>query len=460
MTNNHPQQPQEQISSNSTTKVEPPSIFESVIKGVGEFAVTATLAAQSGKNVVETAFGIGSAISHTVAQTGKAVVETTTNVSSAISQTTSETGKNVVATATGVGEVVSNSVTQTGKIMLDTATGMSTVAAQQMLGAIEQATQNAGQTISFLTDNWFLKRLTGILRLDWLMGAADRVDLEKAQATVRKLQQEHPQETPSQIAHRLMVEKAMYGGGVGLVTSLVPGQAMAFLAVDLATTTMLQAEMVYQIAAAYGLDLKDPARKGEVLGIFGLALGGSRALKAGVTLLRNLPLAGMVIGASSNAVILYTLGYAACRFYEARGNAATTETALVDVKEGSEQYLEKAIAQQAVMDQILVHTILASHPEKSWEKILPELQKLNFSPASLEAIAANINSPQPIDSLLNQLSRDYAMPLLAQCYRIAQSEGITTPAEQEIIDKIAAKFDINLNQIKQIVEGDRPLTNL
>ena len=344
--------------------------------------------------------------------------------------------------------------------MLDTATGMSTVAAQQMLGAIEQATQNAGQTISFLSDNWFLKRLTGILRLDWLMGAADRIDLDKAQATVRKLQQEHPQETPSQIAHRLMVEKAMYGGGVGLVTSLVPGQAMAFLAVDLATTTMLQAEMVYQIAAAYGLDLKDPARKGEVLGIFGLALGGSRALKAGVTLLRNLPLAGMVIGASSNAVMLYTLGYAACRFYEAKGNAATTETALVDVKEGSEHYLEKAIAQQAVMDQILVHTILASHPEKSWEEILPELQKLNFSPASLEAIAANIKSPQPIDSLLNQLSLDYAMPLLAQCYRIAQSEGITTPAEQEILDKIAAKFDINLNQIEQIVESDRPLTNI
>ena len=108
------------------------------------------------------------------------------------------------------------------------------------------------------------------------------------------------------------------------------------------------------------------------------------------------------------------------------------------------------------MDQILVHTILASHPEKSWAEIMPELQKLNFSPESLEAIAANIKSPQPIDSLLNQLSRDYAMPLLAQCQRIAQSEGVTTPAEQEILAKIALKFDIDLNQIKQIVECDRP----
>jgi uncharacterized protein (DUF697 family) len=54
--------------------------------------------------------------------------------------------------------------------------------------------------------------------------------------------------------------------------------------------------------------------KGEVLTIFGLALGGNRAIKAGLELLQNTPVAGAVIGASSNAVMLYTVGYAACRF--------------------------------------------------------------------------------------------------------------------------------------------------
>ncbi|HEY9875290.1 MAG TPA: hypothetical protein V6D12_17800 [Candidatus Obscuribacterales bacterium] len=352
-----------------------------------------------------------------------------------------------------IGTAVGSRGSQSGKAIATRTLGVGKAAGKQTQRLIEQATQRAGNSVSFISDNWLLRKVSGVLRLDWVVGATNRVDLQKAQADVKKLQQEHPGETPSQISHRLMVEKSMYAGGVGLVSSLVPGQALALLAVDFAATSALQAEMVYQIAAAYGLDLQDPARKGEVLGIFGLALGGSRAVKAGLGLLRNVPFAGAAIGASSNAVMLYSLGYAACRFYEAKLNASTSEATLTDIKEGSEEYLEKAIAQQAVMDRVLVHLILASYPQKSWEQILPDLQTLNLSPASLEAIAANIQSPQPMDTLLNQLNRDYAVPLLAQCYRIAQLDGMTTPEEASAIEQIATKFDIDLNAIKQAVDA-------
>jgi uncharacterized protein (DUF697 family) len=353
-----------------------------------------------------------------------------------------------------IGSAVGSRGSQSGKAIATRTLGVGKAAGKQTQRLIEQATQRAGKSVSFISDNWLLRKVSGVLKLDWLVGATNRVDLQKAQADVKKLQQQHPEETPSQISHRLMVEKSIYAGGVGLVSSLVPGEALALLAVDFAATSALQAEMVYQIAAAYGLDLQDPARKGEVLGIFGLALGGSRAVKAGLGLLRNVPFAGAAIGASSNAVMLYSLGYAACRFYEAKLKASTSEATLTDIKEGSEEYLEKAIAQQAVMDRILVHLILASYPQKSWEQILPDLQTLNLSPASLEAIAANIQSPQPMDTLLNQLNRDYAVPLLAQCYRIAQLDGMTTLEETSAIEKIATKFDIDLNAIKQAVDAD------
>ncbi len=93
----------------------------------------------------------------------------------------------------------------------------------------------------------------------------------------------------------------------------------------------------------------------------------------------------------------------------------------------------------------LVHMILASHPEKTWEEILPELKTVNLSPASLNAIAQNIKSPQPLDILLNQLNRDFAVPLLAQCRKIAQLDNQTTPIEQEIITAIASKFNLQEN---------------
>lgn len=351
-------------------------------------------------------------------------------------------------------EAITHTAAQTGIAVVETAAGVGEAAAKQTHQLIEQATLGAGQAVTRVSDNWLVRRVTRVLNLDWLLGATDRVDLEKATKAVRKLQQEHPNESPSQIAHRIMVDKSIYAGGVGFVTSLLPGEAIALLAVDFATTTVIQAEMVYQIAAAYGLDLKDSARKGEVLAIFGLAFGGSRAIKAGLVLLRTVPVAGAMIGASANATMLYSLGYAACRFYEAKLNASTSEAKLAAVKEASENYLEVAIAQEAIMDQILAHMILASHPEKSWEAILPDLQALNLSPTSKDAIASNIKSPQPLDTLLEQLNRDFALPLLAQCYRIAQIDGVTTSAEAKVMEAIATKFDIDLTSIAAAVQSE------
>lgn len=323
---------------------------------------------------------------------------------------------------------------------------------------LSQATQGAGKTIDSIGDNWFVRRLTRFLNLDWLFGATSNVDVTKAENAVKQLQQKYPNESPSQIAHRIMVEKATQAGGIGLASSILPGVALALLAVDLAATTRLQAEMVYQIAAAYGLDLKDPARRGEILGIFGLGLGGGRILRAaGLGILRNVPFAGATIGASSNAAMLYSLGYAACRFYEAKVKSTEPVDAktLDNLQQQSQEYLKNAIAQQVVMDQILVHAILASHPEKSWEDVLPQLQALNLSPSSLKAIARNIKSPQPLEDLLAILNRDFAIPLLAQCYRIAEADGVQTPAENEVIQAIATKFNIDINAICTAVDSSK-----
>lgn len=329
-------------------------------------------------------------------------------------------------------------------------------AVQQVHDWLSPATTKAGEAIDRVGNNWFVRRFTRFLNLDWLVGASDSVDLAKAAAAVKKLQQEHPYESPDRIAHRIMADKATRAGGIGLATSVLPGVALALFAVDLAATTKLQAEMVYQIAAAYGLDLKDPTRKGEVLTIFGLGLGESRLLRlAGLEMLRNVPLAGALVGASSNAVMLYSLGYAACRFYEAKLKSpdAMNLKDIAAIEQQSKKYLKTAIAQETVMDRILVHMILASHPEKTWAEILPELKQLNLSPASLEAIANNIKSPQPFEVLLEQLDRDFAIPLLAQCYRIARLDGVETPAENKIINAIATKFDLDLKRTASTVSN-------
>ncbi len=179
-----------------------------------------------------------------------------------------------------------------------------------------------------------------------------------------------------------------------------------------------------------------------------MAFGGGCAIKAGLGFLRNVPVAGAVIGASTNAAMLYALGEGACRFYEAKLNGLTSEATLAACEAESEKYLEVAIAQEVVMDQILVHVVLAGNPGKTWEQILPLLQTLNLSPASLERIAANIKSPPSLESLLNQINRDFAIPLLAQCDKIAQLDGVTTKEEEQVIETITKKFGIDIDSHK------------
>lgn len=357
----------------------------------------------------------------------------------------------------GIGDAIAQATSQAGKagaIATEAIGTAATTAAKQTHDLLDFATEEAGKLLGMVGDNPVLKKVLKVFRADWLLSLAGSVDIASAEAAVRKLQQEYPQESPSEIAHRIMVEKAVYAGGIGLVSSVLPGVAVALLAVDLVATTQLQTEMLYQIAAAYGMDLHSPARRGEVLGIFGLSLGGSRALKAGLGLLRNVPLAGMAIGASTNAVMLYTLGYAACRFYEAKVNPLTSPAAAQEIQRESEEYLTVAIAQQAIVDQILVHQILASYPDKSWSDILPELQALNLAPATLEVIAANIQSPVPLEQLLDKLNRDYAMALLARCYTISQLDCVVTEQEQKLMVAIASKFNIDLKAVEEAVKSE------
>jgi uncharacterized protein (DUF697 family) len=384
-------------------------------------------------------------------------VDSKTSPLESLAKTVGEVGGTIADTALGVGAVVGGSALEAGSAVVSTVSSVGEAAAKQTHKIIEQATETAGHVVSHISDNWLIHRLAGVVNLNWLVGASDNVDLVKADAAIKHLKQKHPSESPSQLAHRIMVDKAVKAGGIGLTTSILPGAAAALLAVDLAATTELQSEMVYQIASIYGLNLQDPARKGEVLAIFGLGLGGGRLLKtAGLRLLRNIPFAGAVIGASANATMIFSLGYAACRFYETKlsgSESLSSEETIAKLQQQSENYLETAIAQEAVMDQILVHMILASHPEQTWAEIQPQLENLNLSSNSLEAIEQNIKSPQPLDTLLNQLNRDFAAPLLAQCYRIAKLNHETTPVEQNIINAITSKFDIDANSIESVVEN-------
>ena len=298
---------------------------------------------------------------------------------------------------------------------------------------LEETTASTGQTLEWIASNPILKAADNTIGLDWLMTFLGKVNVAKAQQVVDKMRSQYPTETPNQIAHRLIIQKAWLGGRLGLLTNIIPPIAALFLGVELIATTRLQTEMVYEIAAAYGLDMNDPSRRGEVLAIFGLSLGAD-VLKSGLSVVEIIPGIGAVVGASTNAAILYVLGQTACRFYEGKTSQRETETDW-----------QVAFNQSKIMDRVLIHMIQVSYPEQDWSEILPTIKSI--SPSSVKTIAVNLEQPQDLSALLEQLLPEFAPLTLNRCYEIAKSNGEIFLEEQEVLSQIALKFDLDISKL-------------
>jgi uncharacterized protein (DUF697 family) len=302
---------------------------------------------------------------------------------------------------------------------------------------LEKTTVSTGKTLEWIASNPILKSADKIIGLDWLMTFLGKVDLTKVQANAEEMRSQYPQETSNQIAHRLIVQKAWEGGRLGLLTNIIPPIAALFLGVELIATAKLQTEMVYEIAAAYGLDLNEPARRGEVLAIFGLSLGAD-VIKTGLTIVEIIPGIGAVVGASTNAAMLYVLGQTACRFYEAKIDRAAIST----IQQKTAADWQIALNQSKIMDRILAHMVKVSYPTQDWSEILPTIR--DIAPSSIKTIAINLEQPQNLSMLLQQLLPEFAPLTLSRCYDIAKSNGEITLEEQEVLSQIAIKFDLDL----------------
>lgn len=186
----------------------------------------------------------------------------------------------------------------------------------------EDSTQFVGHLVEPIAESPLIKFTSKVPGINWLTTALGQVDRGKATQDVEKLRLKYPLETPEQLANRIIADTSFQAGGIGLLTNLAPPLALTLFAVDIVAVTTLQAEMVYRIAAAYGFSLQDPARRGEVLAIWGLSLGGSGAIKTGMSVVELVPVVGALVGASSNATLVYSLGYVAREYYAAKQAAS------------------------------------------------------------------------------------------------------------------------------------------
>jgi uncharacterized protein (DUF697 family) len=183
---------------------------------------------------------------------------------------------------------------------------------------VEQGTETIGKVVSPIAENPIVQFATKVPVISWLAAALGQVNVAAVERDVEELRLKYPLDTEEQLAHRIMVNTAWKAAGVGLVTNVVPPLAVTLFAIDLGAIAALQAEMLYRIAAIYRFSPTDPTRRGEVLALWAISTGSSGLLKTGLNLVEIIPALGALIGVSGDAGLIYTMGYLACRFYEAK----------------------------------------------------------------------------------------------------------------------------------------------
>ncbi len=217
--------------------------------------------------------------------------------------------RDAIAAAIRASQAITENLKRTATVVDDTI-------APQLYRFVEQGTETIGRVVTPFAENPMVKFATKVPVLNWLMAAMGQVNVARVQQDVENLQRQYPAESAEQLAHRVMVDTSWKAAGIGLATNLIPPLALSLFAVDIGAIAVLQAEMLYRIAAIYGFSPTEPTRRGEVLALWGLSTGSSGLMKSGLSILEIIPGVGTVIGVSSDAGLLYGLGHLACRFYE------------------------------------------------------------------------------------------------------------------------------------------------
>lgn len=185
--------------------------------------------------------------------------------------------------------------------------------------------EETGKVLETVAKNSVLQTIYPWIGLHWLMYILGEVDHNKIKQNVEELRQKYPQETPDQLANRIIQQQGLEAAKIGVVTNLIPPFALLLLGLEFSAITKLQVEMIYQLAATYNLTLETPLRRGENFLLYNLSLGGG-LLKTSLSFVEMIPAIGPVVGACSDAILLYGLGYATTWLYQ---NAAAQNQEMV-----------------------------------------------------------------------------------------------------------------------------------
>ncbi|MEW5819741.1 MAG: EcsC family protein [Cyanobacteriota bacterium] len=369
--------------------------------------------------------------------------------------------------------------------------GLTRKVASGIVGSIEKSGKVIGGILDYITASNLYRIITEKLGIHWFFEKILNVDVFKVQRQVEKFRQKYPDDPPHKLAERLTKHKAFYTASIGFTSGLIPANIPALI-FDFITSTAAQAELIYEIAMVYGLDLEDTTRKGEVLTLIALGAGSSKTAEATLrlavdissrkfgqvmtekmlkafsivvgekiakkSLSKLIPVLGGLIGASINASVIMLTGKGAIAFYQ----QTSQRNLLYDGKLPDE--LKNIFSKSAINENndfnlralIVVKTVIfllnkANYSEESIYKTIEQFfAELLIDLDTRELILQEIKQPTYNDFLIEKMDKETVSLIISKAIMCINNLGNLNDFHKKYLKALSIKFELPFEDFETV----------
>ncbi|MBW4627911.1 MAG: hypothetical protein KME49_20975 [Brasilonema octagenarum HA4186-MV1] len=168
------------------------------------------------------------------------------------------------------------------------------------------------------------------------------IDLDAVEKFVTLVLTKFPNATPEQMTQRLLRRQLFRVSRTSVVMSVVPSKMAESVGVDHVEIALIQAEIIFQIAVAYGFELQIPECKNEAFAILDRVLRANRLATIGLSATQIIPVAGGFINTGTDTYLVYQIGNTAQQFYKSLTEEEVPgETLEVFIEETQRRYNQR-----------------------------------------------------------------------------------------------------------------------
>lgn len=260
--------------------------------------------------------GLGANLGKVKFPLGKNMAGEMTKLSQKVSSSAAEIKQGVAKSAKDLGQGTIERSKEVAKSATEVAQGVTKSAIEQGKAVKQEATQFIGKKLQTNQES-ISKKLeeNQIAKEASVKAYLKEIDLNEVEEIADEICDKYPSETPEKLSQRLIRQQVVRVSKNSVVTTVIPGKIAETVGIDYMAIALMEAEIIFQIAAVYGFDPRLAIRRKEAYAIIDRVRRSTRSGRIATSVTQTIPIARGIFFIGTDAVLVYLVGDTARQFY-------------------------------------------------------------------------------------------------------------------------------------------------